>query len=78
VTGPWWLPVEIGGRACGAGSRGPLHPATCPPIRAGRADATPDRPASRALRVPAGAPCGRPLTPAGPAWPSASGSPGWG
>jgi hypothetical protein len=39
--------VGIGGRACGAGSRGPLHPATCPPIRAGRAGATPDPPRSR-------------------------------
>jgi hypothetical protein len=28
--------VGIGGRACGAGSRGPRRPATCPPIRAGR------------------------------------------
>jgi hypothetical protein len=44
---PWWLPVGIGGRACRAGSRGPMHPATCPPIRAGRADATPDPARSR-------------------------------
>ncbi len=68
-----------------AGSRGPLHPATCPPIvQAGR---VPPRTVRRQGR------CGtrfaaflaslrerlrRPLTPTGPGWRGASGSPGWG